>query len=99
MRGELRLRGGASLSKLQFPKPLRYSEDIDLTRTNAGPIGPVLDRVRQILEQQFDQSNIAPKTRLCMTAEDQTSPAPIRVKVEIRTRERNACDQSSASSA
>jgi predicted nucleotidyltransferase component of viral defense system len=60
-RKELRFRGGTALNKLHSPKPLRYSEDIDLTRTNAGPIGPVLDRVRQILEPwmgraKFDQS-------------------------------------------
>jgi predicted nucleotidyltransferase component of viral defense system len=27
---QLRLRGGTALNKLHFPKPLRYSEDIDL---------------------------------------------------------------------
>ena len=30
---ELCFRGGTALNKLHFPKPLRYSEDIDLTRT------------------------------------------------------------------
>jgi predicted nucleotidyltransferase component of viral defense system len=97
LRNELRFRGGTALNKLHFPKSLRYSEDIDLTRTNAGPIGHVLDRVRQILEPwmgraQFDQSKIAPKLRFRMTAEDQSSPAPIRVKIEIHTRERTAYD-------
>jgi predicted nucleotidyltransferase component of viral defense system len=95
LRRELRFRGGTALNKLHFPKPLRYSEDIDLTRTKSGPIGPVLDRVRQILgpwmgRAQFDQSKVAPKLRFRMTAEDQTSPAPIRVKVEIHTRERTS---------
>jgi hypothetical protein len=28
--GELRFRGGTALNKLHFPRPLRYSEDIDL---------------------------------------------------------------------
>src|SRR5713101_7987703 len=37
---ELRFRGGTALHKLHLPKPLRYSEDIDLVRTAAGPIGP-----------------------------------------------------------
>lgn len=97
LREQLRFRGGTALNKLHFPKPLRYSEDIDLTRTNAGPIGHVLGRVRQILEPwmgraQFDQSKVAPKLRFRMTAEDQSSPAPIRVKVEIHTRERTAYD-------
>jgi hypothetical protein len=47
---QLRFRGGTALNKLHFPKPLRYSEDIDLTRTDGGPIGPELDRARQVLE-------------------------------------------------
>ncbi|NJM36316.1 MAG: nucleotidyl transferase AbiEii/AbiGii toxin family protein, partial [Rhodomicrobium sp.] len=97
LRKELRFRGGTALNKLHFPKPLRYSEDIDLVRTTAGPIGPVLDRVRAILEPwlghpNFDQSPIAPKFRFRIEAEDKTSPAPIRLKLEINTREREAYD-------
>jgi predicted nucleotidyltransferase component of viral defense system len=38
LRNEIRFRGGTALNKLHFPKPLRYSEDIDLVRTTAGPI-------------------------------------------------------------
>lgn len=34
LRGALRFRGGTALNKLHFPKPLRYSEDIDLVRTS-----------------------------------------------------------------
>jgi hypothetical protein len=61
---ELRFRGGTALNKLHFPKPLRYSEDIDLVRTSAGPIGPILDQLRVVLEPwlgraQFDQSPVA----------------------------------------
>lgn len=97
LREQLRFRGGTALNKLHFPKPLRYSEDIDLVRTAAGPIGPVLDAVRRTLEPwmghaQFDQSPVAPKLRFRMAAEDQSSPAPIRVKVEINTRETTAYD-------
>ena len=47
---ELRFRGGTALNKLHFVPPLRYSEDIDLVRTSAGPIGPILDRLRAVLE-------------------------------------------------
>ncbi len=50
LRGELRFRGGTALNKLHFPAPLRYSEDIDLVRTTAGPIGPVFDRVHDVLD-------------------------------------------------
>ncbi len=39
LRKELRFRGGTALNKLHFPKPLRYSEDIDLVRTTAGAGG------------------------------------------------------------
>lgn len=88
---ELRFRGGTALNKLHFPEPLRYSEDIDLVRTTAGPIGPILDRLREVLESwlgraQFDQSPIAPKFRFRVEAED-GSGVPIRLKVEINTRE------------
>jgi predicted nucleotidyltransferase component of viral defense system len=97
LRKELRFRGGTALNKLHFPRPLRYSEDIDLTRTSVGPIGPVLDGVRGVLEPwlgraNFDQSPVAPKLRFRVPAEDQSSPAPIRLKVEINTRETTAYD-------
>jgi predicted nucleotidyltransferase component of viral defense system len=90
---ELRFRGGTALNKLHFPKPLRYSEDIDLVRTTAGPIGPILDKVREILEPwlgkpRFDQSEVAPKFRFRVEAEDKS--ATIRLKLEINTRERDA---------
>lgn len=92
---ELRFRGGTALNKLHFPAPLRYSEDIDLVRTTAGPIGPLLDQLRVVLEPwlgraQFDQSPIAPKFRFRIDPED--GGAPIRLKVEINTREIEAYD-------
>ena len=45
---ELRFRGGTALNKLHFPKPLRYSEDIDLTRTKEGASKPIWDRVHDL---------------------------------------------------
>ncbi|MER9474614.1 nucleotidyl transferase AbiEii/AbiGii toxin family protein [Mesorhizobium sp. M0520] len=93
---QLRFRGGTALNKLHFPKPLRYSEDIDLVRTTAGAIGPILDQLRVVLEPwlgraQFDQSPVAPKFRFRVDAED-GSGVPIRLKVEINTREIEAYD-------
>jgi len=95
LRKELRFRGGTALNKLHFPKPLRYSEDIDLVRTTAGPIGPLLDRIRAILQPwlgqpNFDQSDVAPKFRFRVDAEDRS--APIRLKLEVNTRERHVYD-------
>ena len=96
LRSALRFRGGTALNKLHFPAPLRYSDDIDLVRTSAGPIGPILDRLRAVLEPwlgraQFDQSPIAPKLRFRVDAES-GSGVPIRLKIEINTREIQAFD-------
>jgi len=96
LRDAVRLRGGTALNKLHFPKPMRYSEDIDLVRTSGGPIGPILDRLRVVLEPwlgraRFDQSPVAPKFRFRVDAED-GSGVPIRLKVEINTRETQAFD-------
>lgn len=93
---ELRFRGGTALNKLHFPEPLRYSEDIDLVRTTSGGIGPILDQLRMVLEPwlgpaKFDQSAVAPKFRFRVAAED-GSETPIRLKVEINTRETEAFD-------
>lgn len=94
LREALRFRGGTALNKLHFPEPLRYSEDIDLTRTTDGPIGPVLDRLREALDWlgqgQFDQSPVAPKLIYRVDAED--GGPQLRLKVEISTREREAYD-------
>ena len=97
LRAALRVRGGTALNKLHFPAPLRYSEDVDLVRTSAGPIGPILDRLRVVLEPwlgraQFDQSAVAPKFRFRVEAED-GSGVPIRLKIEINTREIEAFDR------
>ena len=100
LRDALRIRGGTALNKLHFPAPLRYSEDIDLARTSAGPIGPTLNRLRVVLEPwlgraQFDQSPVAPKFRFRVEAED-AGGVPIRLKIEINTREIEAFDGSVA---
>ena len=91
---ELRFRGGTALNKLHFPEPLRYSEDIDLVRASDGPIKPVLDAVREVLEPwlgkpAFRQSRVAPKLIFTIAGED---GAQLRLKIEINTREREAYD-------
>ncbi|WP_417419163.1 nucleotidyl transferase AbiEii/AbiGii toxin family protein [Hoeflea sp.] len=92
----LRFRGGTALNKIIFPKPLRYSEDIDLVRTEAGPIGPILDALREVLEPwlgqgSFAASQVAPKLRFRVPAEDDPD-VNIRLKIEINTTEINAFD-------
>lgn len=94
---QLRFRGGTALNKLHFPKPLRYSEDIDLVTTTEGALKPLLDRVHDILDPWlgdpvFERSQIAPKFKYSIEAEDKTSKAPIRLKLEINRNERDAFD-------
>ena len=96
LKSELRFRGGTALNKLHFPAPLRYSEDIDLVRASSGPIGPILDQLRVVLEPwlgqaRFDQSQVAPKLKFRIDAEHGDG-VKIRLKVEINTREIEAFD-------
>src|SRR6516225_4722275 len=72
---ELRFRGGTALNKLHFPKPLRYSEDIDLTRTREGASKPVWDRVHDLLnpwlgDPEYHRSSTAPSLPYKVEAED-----------------------------
>jgi predicted nucleotidyltransferase component of viral defense system len=97
LKKELRFRGGTALNKLHFPTAYRYSEDIDLTRTTEGPVGPILDRLRAVLEPwmgrgHYDLGGIGPRLTFTIKAEDENASQPIRVKVEIATRERAAYD-------
>lgn len=96
LQAELRFRGGTALNKLHFPAPLRYSEDIDLVRTTHGPIKPLLRRLREILEPwlgnaEFEQSKVSPKLIFQADAED--GGPPLKLKVEINTRETAAFDE------
>ena len=90
LKEQLRFRGGTALNKLHFAKPLRYSEDIDLVRTSHGPIGPIIDALRRVLElwmgrAKYEPSPVAPKLRFRIEPEDKS--ATIRMKVEINTTE------------
>jgi len=95
LREELRFRGGTALNKLHFPTPLRYSEDIDLVRTSAGPIKALLGQIRDVLrpwlgEATFRDSPVAPTLIYRADAED--GGPQLRLKLEINTREREAFD-------
>lgn len=70
LRRQLRFRGNTALNKLDFPEPLRYSEEIDLVRTEAGSIAPVLDAVRAALEPLARARRLRPE-RGCAQAQVQ----------------------------
>lgn len=83
-------RGGTAINKLLFAAPLRYSEDIDLVQTKAGPIGETIDVIRKALAWlgPLRRSQAGHSTHLIFqfTPEADTA-ARLKVKVEINTRE------------
>ncbi len=89
--GKLICRGGTALHKLFFPKPLRYSEDIDVVQRGPGPIGPVFDEIRNVLDRWLG----LPRRELgrgvarltYRTESEDNPPRPLKIKVEINTRE------------
>ena len=91
IQSSLLFRGGTALHKLQLGSPLRYSEDIDLVQREAGPIGPQFDRIREILKDRFGRPrhNVGPgiATLTYRLDSEDAPPLPLRVKIEINTRE------------
>jgi predicted nucleotidyltransferase component of viral defense system len=87
----LAFRGGTALYKLYLKPAARYSEDIDLVQVNAEPAGPVMDALREVLgpwlgNAQYKQSEGRVTLNFRFASEDPT-PLPLRLKVEINTRE------------
>ena len=93
LQGKLAFRGGTAINKLLFKQPLRYSEDIDLVQTRAGPIGATVDAVRDALawlgpckrEQAGHSMHLVFK--FTSEAEPQST---LKLKVEINTREHDS---------
>ena len=85
------LRGGTALNKLFLRPAWRYSEDIDLVQTQTAPIGPILDAIRERLDAWLGRprrSSTSGGVTLLYRFESQIAPVrPLRLKVEINTRE------------
>ncbi len=87
----LAFRGGTALHKLFLQPAGRYSEDLDLVQVAAGPIGPVISALRSKLtpwlgEPRWKQGEGL--VTLVFRFESETPPVvPLRLKVEINTRE------------
>ena len=85
------LRGGTALHKLYVEDPLRYSEDIDLVQHTEGPIGPILDRLRDRLDpflgEPRRERNPGTVTLLYRMNSEIPPVVPIKLKVEINSRE------------
>ncbi len=87
----LAFRGGTALYKLYLKPAARYSEDIDLVQVRAEAAGPVMDALREVLDPwlgraQYKQSEGRVTFNYRFASEDPT-PLPMRLKVEINTRE------------
>ncbi|MFM7148438.1 MAG: nucleotidyl transferase AbiEii/AbiGii toxin family protein [Gemmataceae bacterium] len=91
LQGKLALRGGTALHKLFIKPPCRYSEDIDLVQTEPGPIGPILDAIRENLDPWLGKPKRASAeggVSLVYRFDSEIPPTrPLRLKIEINTRE------------
>ncbi|MFO7728276.1 MAG: nucleotidyl transferase AbiEii/AbiGii toxin family protein [Desulfonatronovibrio sp.] len=84
----LAFRGGTALYKLHLPA-VRYSEDIDLVQVEAGPIGSLMDGVRDALSPwlgvpAWKQTRGRVTFKYRFISED---GVPLNLKVEINSRE------------
>lgn len=86
----LAFRGGTALYKLHLD-PARYSEDIDLVQARAEPAGPIMGALRAVLDPwlgvpRWKQTEGRVTFAYRFDSSD-ASPRPLRLKVEINTRE------------
>lgn len=84
-------RGGTALYRLHLKPAARYSEDIDLVQTEAGPAGAMMDAIRECLtpwlgEPRWKQTEGRFTFDYRFESEDRP-PIPLKLKVEINTRE------------
>lgn len=87
---ELAFRGGTALYKLHL-SAARYSEDIDLVQLNAGPAGPLLDALHDVLDPWLGEPRIKRAvggvTATYRFTSEAVPPIPLKLKVEINSRE------------
>lgn len=86
----LTFRGGTALHKLYLQPQPRYSEDIDLVQIHAEPIKETMDRIRDVLSFLGDakiKQKVHNNTLIFRFNSEIPPVIPIRLKVEINTRE------------
>lgn len=90
LNSQLAFRGGTALYKLHLLPPPRYSEDIDLVQTEAGVIGPVMTALHSCLDPWLGEPRRkqGQGVTFIYRFESEIPPVtPLRLKVEINTRE------------
>ena len=82
-------RGGTALYKLYVKPQPRYSEDIDLVLINPEPMGPILDRLREVLSFVPDKQAKGKRYNHVMKLRfvSEVEAMPCRIKVEINCNE------------
>ncbi len=87
----LAFRGGTALYKLHLKPAARYSEDIDLVQVRPGPAGPAMDSLRTVLDPWLGpprwKQTEGRVTFVYRFSSEERPPVPLRLKVEINTRE------------
>jgi predicted nucleotidyltransferase component of viral defense system len=86
----LAFRGGTTLYKLYIKSQVRYSEDIDLVQIAAEPIKKTIDTIRDVLSflgKPVIKQKIHNNTLIFRFNSEIPPVMPIRLKVEINTRE------------
>lgn len=92
----LAFRGGTALHKLHL-EPARYSEDLDFVQVHQEPLGQTIDAIRESLSPWLGESVSYEQKHARFTlyyevdSEAEYAP-PIRLKVEINTREHFTVD-------
>ncbi|OGK99004.1 MAG: hypothetical protein A3E31_06085 [Candidatus Rokubacteria bacterium RIFCSPHIGHO2_12_FULL_73_22] len=95
----LAFRGGTAIHKLILQAPLRYSDDVDLVQIVSEPIGETMRALRGRLdpllgESQFERSRIS-HTAVYRFESEIPPRQPLRLKIEINTREHFSSDGAS----
>jgi predicted nucleotidyltransferase component of viral defense system len=87
----LLLRGGTAFHKLLLSTPARYSEDIDLVQSDAGPSGDLIDAIRGRLDGWLGRprrDRAHGSVRIAYRFESEAQPVQsLRLKIEVNTRE------------
>ena len=90
-RNLLAFRGGTALHKIHLAPAARYSEDIDLVQVEAGPAKPIFEVLRDRLDPWLGKPKTKRKrdgVQVLYSFETDVEPVrPMRVKVEVNTRE------------
>lgn len=91
LKKQLAFRGGTALYKLFLKPAARYSEDIDLVQIEAGAAGDLMDRLHSVLDPWLGKPRYKQTegrvTFAYRFASEETPPIPLKLKVEINTRE------------